>query len=81
YGEEAMTEIQLNVVPDILKDKGLFESGLKSEYSINLLTIRRKDSSVVITKDTILQEKDVIVVFGPYNNIKKVFNIKTGKEE
>ena len=76
YGEEAMTEIQLNIVPKILKDKGLFESGLKSEYSINLLTIKRKDMPVTIEKDTVVQEKDVIVVFGPYNNIKNVFNIK-----
>ena len=73
YGEEAMTEIQLNVVPAILRDKGLFESELKSKYSINVLTIRRKDAPVTITKDTILQAKDVVVVFGPYDNIKKVF--------
>ena len=76
YGEEAMVEVQLNIVPEFLKDKVLFESGLKSEYSINLLTIKRKDLPVVINKDTILQEKDVIVVFGPYTNIKKTFNIK-----
>ena len=63
-------------MPEILKNKGLFESVLKSDYSINLLTIRRKDVSEVITKDTILQEKDTIVVFGPYANIKKVFTIK-----
>ena len=76
YGEEAMVEIQLNIVPEILKNKGLFESGLKSNYSINLLTIKRKEVSVAITKDTILQEKDAIVVFGPYNNIKNIFNVK-----
>ena len=76
YGEEAMVEIQLNIVPNILKNKGLFESGLKSTYSINLLTIKRKDVSVAITKDTILQEKDAIVVFGPYSNIKSIFNVK-----
>ena len=63
YGEEAMVEIQLNIVPE-------------SNYSINLLTIKRKEDSVTITKDTILQEKDSIVVFGPYNNIKNIFNIK-----
>ena len=81
YGEEAMTEIQLNIVPEFLKEKGLFESGLKSEYSINLLSVKRKDVPVVITKDTILQEKDVIVVFGPYQTIKKVFNSKPGKDK
>ena len=76
YGEEAMVEVQLNIVPEILKNKGLFESGLKSNYSINLLTIKRKEVPVAITKDTILQEKDSIVVFGPYNNIKNIFNVR-----
>ena len=76
YGEEAMVEIQLNIVPELLKNKELIESGLKSVYSINLLTIKRKDITVAITKDTVLQEKDTIVVFGPYNNIKKIFNVK-----
>ena len=76
YGEEAMVEVQLNIVPEIFKNKGLFESGLKSNYSINLLTIKRKEETVAITKDTILQEKDIIVVFGPYTNIKNIFNVK-----
>lgn len=76
YGEEAMVEIQLNIVPELLKNKELFESGLKSNYSINLLTIKRKEVTVAITKDTVLQEKDSIVVFGPYNNIKNIFNVK-----
>ena len=76
YGEEAMTEIQLNVVPEMLKNKGLLESGLKSKYSINLLTVKRKEVSVAVTKDTILQEKDIIIVFGPYNKIKEIFNTK-----
>ena len=81
YGEEAMAEIQLNIVPEFLKNKGLFESGLKSEYSINLLSVKRKDMPIVITKDTILQEKDVAVVFGPYQAIKKVFGNKPKKGE
>ena len=76
YGEEAMTEIQLNKLPQFLENKGLFESGLKSKYSINLLTIKRHDEFIPITKDVILQAKDVIVVFGPYQKIKEAFTTK-----
>ncbi|MCR5231558.1 MAG: TrkA C-terminal domain-containing protein [Acholeplasmatales bacterium] len=79
YGEEAMTEIHLNKMPKFLDNKGLFESGLKSDYSINLLTIKRHDQFIPITKDVILQAKDVIVVFGPYSKIKEAFSTK--KEE
>ena len=73
YGEEAMTEVHLNKLPSFLENKGLFESGLKSNYSINLLTIKRQDQFIPITKDVILQAKDVIVVFGPYQKIKDAF--------
>ena len=76
YGEEAMTEIQLNIVPEFLKEKSLFDSKLKQNYSINVLSIQRKDVSIAITKDTVLIEKDIIVVFGPYSRIKEIFETK-----
>ena len=81
YGEEAMTEITLNQMPEFLNNKGLFESGLKSKYAINLLTIKRKEEFIPITKDVILQAKDVIVVFGPYEQIKKAFMINVKEDE
>lgn len=80
YGEEAMTEIQLNRMPEFLKEKGLFESGLKVNYNINLLTILRKDQNIKITADTILQKGDTIVVFGPYDRIKEAFADKEEKK-
>ena len=80
YGDEAMTEIQLNRLPDFLQDKGLYESGLKVKYSINLLTIKRKDQFVPIQASTILQKGDIIVVFGPYQNIKEAFAEKENEE-
>ena len=82
YGDEAMTEIQLNRIPEFLQDKGLYESGLKVKYSINLLTIKRKDQIVAITATTMLQKGDTIVVFGPYLKIKEAFTVldEEGKE-
>lgn len=81
YGDEAMTEIQLNRIPEFLKDKGLYESGLKTNYNINLLTIKRKDSIVPITAKTMLQRGDTIVVFGTYSRIKEAFADKENEEE
>ena len=80
YGDEAMTEIQLNRLPDFLKDKGLYESGLKINYNINLLTIKRKDTIVPITATTMLQRGDIIVVFGTYTKIKEAFADKENEE-
>lgn len=81
YGEEAMTEIQLNRMPEFLNNKGLFESGLKVKYNINLLTVLRKEQNVIISADTILQKGDTIVVFGPYSNIKEAFTVEDEKDE
>ena len=81
YGDEAMTEVQINILPDFLQNKGLYESGLKSNYSINLLTIKRKDEIVPITASTMLQKGDVIVVFGPFLKIKEAFSTKETEEK
>lgn len=80
YGDEAMTEIQLNRLPDFLQNKGLYESGLKLNYNINLLTIKRKDEIVPITATTMLQRGDTIVVFGPYLKIREAFADKCNED-
>lgn len=73
YGSDAMAEVEINILPEILKNKALFESDLKTKYNLNVLTIRRDEEPVLVNKDTIIKENDVIVIFGNYNNIKKIF--------
>ena len=73
YGSDAMAEIRIKTVPEILLDKPLFESKLKSEFSINVLMIKKDDRPIIVTKDTIIKENDVLIVFGPYDRIKDVF--------
>ncbi len=80
FGKDAMAEVTINKIPEILEGKTLFTSGLKSEYGINILLLKRDDMPVYVTKDTILQERDVITVFGTYQNIKNVF-IYSNKEK
>ncbi|MDY5983662.1 MAG: TrkA C-terminal domain-containing protein [Anaeroplasma sp.] len=80
YGDEVMTEIQLNQLPEFLKDKGLYESGLKLNYNINLLTIKRKEQFIPIQASTMLQKGDTIVVFGSYQRIKEAFASKNQDE-
>ena len=73
YGSDAMAEVEIAILPEILKDKKLFESQIKTEYNLNVLTLKRNDESIKVTKDTIIEENDVIVIFGNYSSIKKVF--------
>jgi len=73
YGSDAMAEVEIYVLPDILENKKLFESKIKTEYNLNVLTITRNEQSIPVTKDTIIELNDKIVVYGNYNNIKKIF--------
>ena len=73
YGSDAMAEVKVRQIPEILVNKPLFESGLKTEHNINVLVIKRNDRPILVTKDTVIEELDTLIVFGPYEKIKEVF--------
>ena len=73
YGTDAMAEIQVNTIPSLLVDKPLMDSGLKKDHSINVLMVKRNSNPIIVNKDTVIQERDVLVVFGPYTEIKDIF--------
>ena len=75
YGEDAMAEVVINTLPEMLKEKRLFESEIKTKYNLNILTLRRDEMPITVTKDSIIKENDTVVVYGNYENIKKVFMI------
>ena len=73
YGDDAMAEVEIHNLPEILKDKRLFESEIKTKYNLNILTLRRDEMPITVTKDSIVKENDTVVVYGNYDNIKRVF--------
>lgn len=73
YGDDAMAEVIINNLPEILVEKRLFESEIKTKYNLNILTLKRDEMPVTVTKDSIIKENDTIVIYGNYENIKKVF--------
>ncbi len=73
YGSDAMAEIDINKLPEILHDKKLSESELKTVYNLNVIMVKRDDLPIKVTKDTVIKENDNIVIFGNYDSIKKVF--------
>ena len=68
-----MAEVEIHNLPEILKDKRLFESEIKTKYNLNILTLRRDEMPITVTKDSIVKENDTVVVYGNYDNIKRVF--------
>ena len=73
YGDKAMCDIILNRVPAFLKDKEMCKTGLKEEYLLNIVMLKRGGEALSVEKDTILEKNDEIVVFGDYGLIKELF--------
>ena len=81
YGKDAICEITINFVPELLFNKPLFQTNLKTEYNINILMLKRKNRVIDVTKDTIFQKGDSIVIFGSLQNIKDIFGPSGNKKE
>ena len=58
-----------------LKNVKMQDSHLTDQYFINIVVIKRKDEYLFPNKDTILKKGDIITVFGPYKNIKLLFQL------
>ena len=73
YGKSAIVEVFLNRIPEFAKDVPLSEMQLTKKYLINILSIKRKNRPIEVTKDTMFVEGDLVVMFGLINDIKEAF--------
>ena len=72
-GKSSIVEIYITKLPNMLKDKSIYQAKLKPNYNINVLSVKRKNKMLDVTKDTMLQEGDFVAVFGDMKSIKDVF--------
>lgn len=80
YGQNTLMEVVVHEVPKELKNIKIQDSHLTDQYSINIVVIKRKDEYMFANKDTIIKKGDTITLFGPYKNIKLLFNTAEEKE-
>lgn len=73
YGGNALMEVYVDEVPKELKNVKIKDSHLTDQYSINIVVIKRKDEYLFADKETIIKKGDTITLFGPYKNIKLLF--------
>ena len=73
YGRSAIVEVVLNKLPDFAKEVSLYDMALTKKYALILLSIRRGNRRVSISKDTMLVKGDVVVAYGHINDIKDAF--------
>ena len=81
YGQNTLMEVVVHEVPKELKNVKIQDSHLTDQYSINIVVIKRKDEYMFANKDTIIKKGDTITLFGPYKNIKLLFNTAEEKEK
>ena len=81
YGRNAIVEVVLNKMPDFANELTLNQMGLTKKYAMILLSIRRGNRRVSISKDTMLVKGDIIVAYGHINDIRDAFiNSVAGKK-
>lgn len=73
YGKYAVAEVLLNQVPEFAIDVSLYEMQINKKYSINVLSIKRGQRTIEVSKDTMFAQGDIIVVFGLVNDIRDAF--------
>lgn len=73
YGRSAIVEVILNKLPDYAKETSLFEMGLTKKYSFIILSVRRGNHKIQVSKDTMLVKGDIVVAYGLINDIKQAF--------
>ena len=82
YGRSAVVEVALNKIPDFAKDTSLGNMALTKKYALILLSLKRGNRRVLISKDTMLAKGDVIVAYGHINDIRDCFiNSVTGEKK
>ena len=74
YGSNVLMEIDTEEVPKELAGIPMKDAHLSDRYSITIVVVKRKDTYIFVDKDTILEDGDKITCFGPYQNIKHLFN-------
>ena len=81
FGNDSIVEIYLHKMPSFLKNKTIHESKIKTTHDINVLSIKRNKRQIEITRNTLVQENDVLLVYGQYSKIKELFTSTHTKVE
>lgn len=73
YGANTLMEVVVNEVPKELEGIPMKDSHLVDRYSIQIIIIKRDNEYLFVDKDMVVQKGDTVTLFGPYVNIKHLF--------
>ena len=81
YGANTLMEVIVHEVPKELDGIPMKDSHLVDRYSIQIIIIKRDNEYLFVDKDMVVQQGDVVTLFGPYVNIKHLFQNSESKRE
>ena len=73
YGANTLMEVVVNEVPKELDGIPMKDSHLVDRYSIQIIIIKRHNEYLFVDKDMVVKKGDIVTLFGPYINIKHLF--------
>ena len=74
YDANSIVEITLVDIPNNFKNKTLEEIKIRQNYNLTVLAITRENKIINnIKKEDFFKEKDIVTVYGNFDDIKKVF--------
>ena len=74
YGQNTLMEVVVNEVPKELDGIKMKDSHLTDRYNINIVVIKRGEEHLFANAETKIEKGDRLTIFGPYINIKHLFN-------
>jgi trk system potassium uptake protein TrkA len=81
YDANSIVEITLVDIPNNFKNKTLEEIKIRQNYNLTVLAITRENKIINnIKKEDFFKEKDIVTVYGNFDDIKKVFIEDVEKE-
>ena len=81
YGANTLMEVVVHEVPKELEGIPMKDSHLVDRYSIQIIIIKRDNEYLFVDKDMVVQQGDTVTLFGPYVNIKHLFQNSDNKRE
>lgn len=74
YGDLVVAQIELKVVPPILRNIRLQDTVLRSEHDILVMMLKNKEGKAIKVEGTTIVEKDdILVVLGTKKSIRNIF--------
>lgn len=81
FTKGVVAEVSINALPKNLENVALKDSGIKSEYGLRVIMIKRRDCFMEhIDQHTIFEHNDRVIVFGALHNIRSFFKEETADQ-